>query len=148
MILAVVIVRIIFSRFLVALICTVTEVVVVVTNFPFQSMARSHNCQDFKHCKEVYGWPKPELAKWIVLLHETEQKLRKAVSWCCSEMFPWKGIKVLSWTWFSRTAGTPLSDILLALWPVIWQLKYTNESILMINCFHTNCFHTILRFLQ
>ena len=41
-------------------------------------MARSHNCQDFKHCEEVYGWPKPELAKWIVLLHETEQKLRKA----------------------------------------------------------------------
>ena len=63
MILAVVIVRIIFSRFLVALICTVTEVVVVVTNFPFQSMARGHNCQDFKHCEEVYGWPKPELAK-------------------------------------------------------------------------------------
>ena len=63
MILAVVIVRIIFSRFLVALICTVTEVVVVVKNFPFQSMARSHNCQDFKHCEEVYGWPKPELAK-------------------------------------------------------------------------------------
>ena len=69
-----------------------------------------------------------------------EQKLRKALSWCCSEMFPWMGIKVLSWTWFRRTAGTPLSDILLALWPVIWQLKYTNESIFMINCFHTNCF--------
>ena len=74
---AVVIVRITSLRFLVALICTVTEVVVVVTNFPFQSMARGHNCQDFKHCEEVYGWPKPELAKWIVLLHETEQKLRK-----------------------------------------------------------------------
>ena len=42
-------------------------------------MARSHNCQDFKHCEEVYGWPKPELAKWIVLLHETEQKLRKGL---------------------------------------------------------------------
>ena len=63
MILAVVIVRIIFSRFLVALICTVTEVVVVVKKNPFQSMARGHNCQDFKHCEEVYGWPKPELAK-------------------------------------------------------------------------------------